>query len=111
MGTRRPVVFLCDVDNALLDNDRIAADLKRHLEREIGHDRQERSWAIFEELREERGYGSSMVGDVIDRVAQLGSTMAYTKRTIRDKLIEHREYIRKHGDDMPDVRDWKWTDA
>src|SRR5574341_2367146 len=56
MSTRRPVVFLFDVDNTLLANDRIAADLQRHLEREIGHDRQERYWAIFEELREELGY-------------------------------------------------------
>jgi FMN phosphatase YigB (HAD superfamily) len=51
-----PVVFLVDVDNTLIDNDRIASDLKRHLEREIGHERQERYWAIFEELRSELGY-------------------------------------------------------
>lgn len=51
-----PVVFLVDVDNTLLDNDRVAADLKRYLEREVGHERQERYWAIFEELRAELGY-------------------------------------------------------
>jgi hypothetical protein len=56
MTAESPVVFLVDVDNTLLDNDRIAADLKRHLEREIGHERQERYWAIFEELRTELGY-------------------------------------------------------
>jgi FMN phosphatase YigB (HAD superfamily) len=56
MSARRPVVFLIDVDNTLLDNDRIAADLRRHLEREVGHERQERYWAIFEELRTELGY-------------------------------------------------------
>src|ERR1700758_1248779 len=50
------VVFLFDVDNTLLDNDRIAADLKRYLEREVGHERQQRYWAIFEELRAELGY-------------------------------------------------------
>lgn len=50
------VVFLVDVDNTLLDNDRIAADLRRHLEREIGAERQARYWAIFEELRRELGY-------------------------------------------------------
>ncbi len=55
MSARRPV-FLIDVDNTLLDNDRIAADLRRHLEREVGHDRQERYWAIFEELRADLGY-------------------------------------------------------
>ncbi|MGZ4825083.1 MAG: HAD family hydrolase [Terriglobales bacterium] len=50
------VVFLFDVDNTLLDNDRVAADLKRHLQREVGHERQQRYWAIFEELRSELGY-------------------------------------------------------
>jgi FMN phosphatase YigB (HAD superfamily) len=56
MIARHPVVFLVDVDNTLIDNDHIAADLKRHLEREIGRERQERYWAIFEELRTELGY-------------------------------------------------------
>jgi FMN phosphatase YigB (HAD superfamily) len=51
-----PVVFLVDVDNTLLDNDRVVADLMRYLEREVGHERQQRYWAIFEELREELGY-------------------------------------------------------
>jgi FMN phosphatase YigB (HAD superfamily) len=53
---RKAIVFLFDVDNTLLDNDRIAADLRRHLEREVGHERQQRYWAIFEELRAELGY-------------------------------------------------------
>ncbi len=56
MRAKSPVVFLVDVDNTLLDNDRVAADLRRHLEREVGHERQERYWAIFEELRAELGY-------------------------------------------------------
>jgi FMN phosphatase YigB (HAD superfamily) len=50
------VVFLLDVDNTLLDNDRVADDLRRHLTREVGGDAQERYWAIFEELRKELGY-------------------------------------------------------
>ena len=50
------VVFLFDVDNTLLDNDRVVADLMRHLDREVGHERQQRYWAIFEELRAELGY-------------------------------------------------------
>jgi FMN phosphatase YigB (HAD superfamily) len=50
------VVFLVDVDNTLLDNDRVTADLMRHLEAEVGHERQRRYWAIFEELRNELGY-------------------------------------------------------
>src|SRR5919106_5160143 len=50
------VVFLLDVDNTLLDNDRIIVDLMHYLEREVGPDRQHRYWAIFEELRTELGY-------------------------------------------------------
>jgi hypothetical protein len=50
------VVFLLDVDNTLLDNDRVAADLKLHLTREVGAERQARYWAIFEELRVALGY-------------------------------------------------------
>jgi len=51
-----PVVFLLDVDNALLDNDQITEDLKRHLAQAFGAERQGRYWAIFEKLREELGY-------------------------------------------------------
>jgi FMN phosphatase YigB (HAD superfamily) len=50
------VVFLFDVDNTLLDNDRIATDLRRHLTRTLGEESQQRYWALFEELRAEVGY-------------------------------------------------------
>ena len=50
------VVFLFDVDNTLLDNDRVAADLRRHLDAEVGAERGADYWAIFEELRAELGY-------------------------------------------------------
>lgn len=50
------VVFLFDVDNTLLDNDRVTDDLRRFMEREIGKDRQQRYWEIFETLRRELGY-------------------------------------------------------
>ncbi len=56
MAAPHPVVFLFDVDNTLLDNDRVTADLRRHLEREVGAERQARYWEIFEELRAELGY-------------------------------------------------------
>src|SRR5215468_4185805 len=50
------VVFLFDVDNTLLDNDRVAADLQRHLASEIGVDGAQEYWQIFEQLRTELGY-------------------------------------------------------
>lgn len=50
------VVFLLDVDNTLLDNDRVTADLKHHLEQEVGHAREQLYWRIFEQLRTELGY-------------------------------------------------------
>jgi FMN phosphatase YigB (HAD superfamily) len=56
----RPVpaktVFLFDVDNTLLDNDRVTADLKHHLEKEVGHAGSQCYWNNFEQLREELGY-------------------------------------------------------
>ena len=52
----KKIVFLFDVDNTLLDNDQVVADLMRHLEREIGSERQQRYWAYFEQLRTELGY-------------------------------------------------------
>jgi FMN phosphatase YigB (HAD superfamily) len=50
------VVFLLDVDNTLLDNDRVTTDLMRYLQREVGPERQRRYWEIFEELRAKLGY-------------------------------------------------------
>jgi FMN phosphatase YigB (HAD superfamily) len=54
--TPHKVVFFFDVDNTLLDNDRVTRDLRRHLEREVGRERSDRYWAIFEGLRAELGY-------------------------------------------------------
>jgi xylulose-5-phosphate/fructose-6-phosphate phosphoketolase len=46
--------------------------------------------------------------DVIDRLPKLGANAAYVKQELRNNLIEHNEYICKHGDDIPEVRDWSW---
>ena len=49
-----------------------------------------------------------LVADVIDRVPALGARAAYVQQAIRDKLIEHKQYIATHGEDMPEIRNWKW---
>ena len=49
-----------------------------------------------------------LVADVIDRVPKLGSMAAYAKQVIRERLIDHKQYIDKYGEDMPEIRDWKW---
>tara|TARA_R110002049_G_scaffold58143_14_gene158535 strand:+ start:2333 stop:4750 length:2418 start_codon:yes stop_codon:yes gene_type:complete len=49
-----------------------------------------------------------LAGDVIDRVPSLGYVAAYAKQRIRDKLIEHRQFINTHGEDMPEIRNWRW---
>jgi len=51
-----------------------------------------------------------LVMDVIDRLPQTGDKGIYLKQQLKDKLIEHNLYIREHGEDMPEVRNWKWTD-
>ena len=50
-----------------------------------------------------------LAGDVIDRVARLRNGAGHFKQFLRDKLAEHKHYIGQHGDDMPEIRDWKWT--
>jgi len=56
MTSPKKVLFLFDVDNTLLDNDRVQDDLRNHLEREFGAETRDRYWAIFEEMRAEFGY-------------------------------------------------------
>ena len=50
-----------------------------------------------------------LVGDVIDRVPGLGSRAAYVKQFLHDKLLDHKKYIDKNGQDMPEIRNWKWS--
>ena len=49
-----------------------------------------------------------LVADVVDRVPRLRQRAAYVKQYVRDRLIDHKEYICKHGQDMPEIQDWKW---
>jgi xylulose-5-phosphate/fructose-6-phosphate phosphoketolase len=49
-----------------------------------------------------------LAGDVIDRVPGLQAKAAHTKQMLRNKLIDHKLYIAEHGEDMPEIRDWRW---
>jgi len=52
-----------------------------------------------------------LVMDVIDRLPQLGARAAYLKQALFDKLIKHKQYVCKHGDDMPEIAGWRWGAA
>jgi FMN phosphatase YigB (HAD superfamily) len=71
-----PVVYLLDVDNTLLDNDRVVADMMRHLDRIVGHDSERQYWEIFERLRETVGYAD-----------YLGALQSYRVQHPRDPNI------------------------
>ena len=49
-----------------------------------------------------------LVMDTIDRLPQTGDKGIYLKQQLKDKLVEHKLYIDKHGEDMPEIRNWKW---
>jgi xylulose-5-phosphate/fructose-6-phosphate phosphoketolase len=49
-----------------------------------------------------------LVMDVIDRVPQTGDKGVYLKQQLKDKLIEHKQYMDKYGEDLPEIRNWKW---
>jgi xylulose-5-phosphate/fructose-6-phosphate phosphoketolase len=50
-----------------------------------------------------------LASGVIDRLPRLGYMAAYARQALRDKLIEHAAYIRAHGEDMPEVSEWRWS--
>jgi xylulose-5-phosphate/fructose-6-phosphate phosphoketolase len=45
----------------------------------------------------------------LDRLPDMSATVAYLKQQLQDKLIEHKLYICKHGEDMPEIRNWRWS--
>jgi xylulose-5-phosphate/fructose-6-phosphate phosphoketolase len=49
-----------------------------------------------------------LAGDVVDRVPRLARVGAHFKQFLRDKLVDHQQYIARHGDDMPEIREWRW---
>lgn len=70
------IVFLFDVDNTLLDNDRVTVDMRRLLDEEVGPERSKRYWEIFEELRRELGYAD-----------YLGALQRYRMENPRDSHV------------------------
>ncbi|MEK6764323.1 MAG: phosphoketolase family protein [Nitrospirota bacterium] len=52
-----------------------------------------------------------LVADVIDRIPLRGSRADYAKQALRDKRFEHKQYIAKYGEDMPEIRNWRWSGA
>jgi xylulose-5-phosphate/fructose-6-phosphate phosphoketolase len=52
-----------------------------------------------------------LFADVVDRVPKLSYIAAYAKQSIRDRLLDHKQYIEEHGEDMPEIRDWRWGEA
>jgi hypothetical protein len=77
------IVFLLDVDNTLLDNDGVASDLRNHLTQAFGADRQQRYWALFEELRQQLGYAD-----------YLGALQRYRVENPRDpQLLKVSSYL------------------
>lgn len=71
MALEEDIVFLLDVDDTLLDNDRVETDLREHLEREFGPDSRDRYWEILEALRDELGYADYLGALQRYRVANL----------------------------------------
>ena len=51
-----------------------------------------------------------LVIDTLDRLPHLGDKVAYLKQECRDKLIEHKQYICRYGEDMPEIRNWRWSE-
>lgn len=49
-----------------------------------------------------------LAADVVDRVPRLQGVGAHFKQFLRNKLVEHKQYICEHGDDLPEIGDWKW---
>lgn len=97
-----PLVFLLDVDNTLLDNDRVIADLRRHLEREVGRQRAGEYWAFFDELRASLGYTDYLGALQRYRLAHPHDPHLLT---VSSFLIDYPFAVRLYPDSL-DVLDW-----
>jgi xylulose-5-phosphate/fructose-6-phosphate phosphoketolase len=49
-----------------------------------------------------------LAGDAADRIPRLRPVNAHFRQMLRNRLVNHKQYICEHGDDVPEIRDWKW---
>jgi xylulose-5-phosphate/fructose-6-phosphate phosphoketolase len=65
-------------------------------------------WPLSAEVLQNRFH---LVNDVIDRVPTLDFEAACARQFIRDRLFDHKTYIHRYGQDMPEIRNWKWAEG
>jgi xylulose-5-phosphate/fructose-6-phosphate phosphoketolase len=106
--TDKPVIFAYHGYPSLIH--RLAYRRTNHLNIHVhGYEEEGSTTTTFDMVVRNRLDRFHLAGDVIDRVPRLGTAAVYAKQAIRDKLIEHEHYIRQHGVDMPEVRNWRWS--
>ncbi len=113
--TARDVVLICSLYQPdakylpLIFVAETAKDLKAHSVGLSGYKEEGTTTTPFDMVVRNDIDRYHLVEDVIDRVPGLGYRAAYLRQFVGEKLIAHKDYIARHGDDMPEVRDWKWT--